>query len=384
MHDNQMKRRAFLRGAVALPFFGGLLLGQRGQAQQSGRIIRQKSPENLESPFAALDSYLTPTDRFFVRSHFAVPKIDPRAWRLKVEGAVERPLELTLEGLRQLPARTQPAVLECAGNGRLFLVPGVRGLQWEMGAVGNADWSGVPLAAILEKAGVRAGAVEVVLEGADQGEIRDDPKSAGVIPFARSLTLAKARQPEVLLAHQMNGADLSPSHGFPVRCIVPGWYGMASVKWLTRIIVVDRPFLGFFQSINYTYWERRDSGAVLAPVTEVQVKAQIARPTVHEVIRPGTAYRMHGAAWTGDSEVTKVEVSADAGKTWGEAKLLDKPIKYAWRRWEYEWRTPGKPGAITLMARATDARGRSQPAQRDPDRREYMISHTLPVDVEVR
>jgi DMSO/TMAO reductase YedYZ molybdopterin-dependent catalytic subunit len=377
-------RREFLRRVAALPFAATALSGTRALAQQSGLIIRQKEPENLEFPFSALDSYLTPTERFFIRSHFAVPKLDAKAWRLKVEGAVERPLELTYDELLKLPSRTQPALLECAGNGRVFLVPQVRGLQWELGAVGNAEWTGVPLAAVLEKAGVRSGAVEVVLEGADRGEVRDEPKPAGVIPFARSLPVDRARQPEVLLAHQMNGTALSPSHGYPVRAVVPGWYGMASVKWLTRIIVIDRPFLGFFQSFDYTYWQRREDGPVVVPVTELQVKAQVARPAMHEVVRAGTAYRMHGAAWTGDSEVTKVEVSTDGGKTWSEAKLLDKPVRYAWRRWEHKLRSPDQPGRYTVMVRATDQRGQAQPAQRDPDRRSYMISHLLPIEVEVR
>jgi DMSO/TMAO reductase YedYZ molybdopterin-dependent catalytic subunit len=375
-----MGRRAFLRGALALPFVGGAL----GAEQPAGLIVREKEPENLEFPFSTLDSFITPNDKFFIRSHFPAPTIDAKTWRLKVEGAVERPLELGYDDLLKLPTRSQTALLECAGNSRVFLVPKVKGLQWELGAAGNAEWTGVPLAALLEKAGLRSAAAEVVLEGADRGEIKEDPKSAGVIHFARSLPLAKARAPEVLLAHRMNGAELPAAHGFPVRAVVPGWYGVASVKWLTRVIVIDRPFLGYFQSIDYTIWERHEGQPVLKPVTELQVKAAVARPAMRELVKADTTYRVHGAAWTGESEVTKVEVSADGGKTWAEAKLLDKPLRHAWRRWEYAWRTPARPGAYRVTARATDARSQVQPLERDPDRRSYMISHALPIDVEVR
>ncbi len=186
----------------------------------------------------------------------------------------------------------------------------------------------------------------------------------------------------------MNGAELSASHGFPVRALVPGWYGMASVKWLTRIVVTERPFDGFFQSLQYSYFERRNGLPTLVPVTEMQVKAEIACPAMDEAVQANTSYRMHGAAWTGGSDVTKVEVSKNGGLTWAAARLVDNPsngrVVDAWRLWEYDWHTPPRPGRYTVMARATDARGRVQPMERDPDRRSYMISHVLPIEVEVR
>src|SRR5262249_37248653 len=157
-------------------------------------------------------------------------------WKLTVEGAVDRPLSLTLNDLQRMKEATLTATLECAGNSRVFLVPRVPGVPWELGAVSNAEWGGVPLAAILEKAGVQNKAVEVVLEGADTGEVKDPPTTPGVIPYARSLPLEKARKPEVLLAWKMNGAELTPAHGYPLRAVVAGWYGMASVKWLTRLV----------------------------------------------------------------------------------------------------------------------------------------------------
>lgn len=385
------ERREFLRGAaMTLPFLYGLRGGsasaqQTGNAAlQGGMIIRQKQPENLEFPFSTLDSFLTPNHSFYVRSHFAVPSLDVNTWRLRVEGAVTRPLELTLANLQNMAARTAPATLECAGNSRVFLVPAAKGVQWEAGAVSNAAWTGVPLAAVLERAGVNANAVEVILEGADTGEIADPPKPAGPIHYARSLTLAKALDPNTLLAYGMNGVALPLSHGYPLRAVVPGWYGMASVKWLTRIIVTTTPFTGFHQTIDYAYWDRQNGLPMLRPLTEMQTKSLIARPAMGEVVRANTLYRMNGAAWTGDSEVTKVEISGDGGNGWGEARFLDPPLRFAWRRWEYQWRTPQKPGRYSVMSRATDARGRVQAAKRDPDYGNYAISHTLPIDVEVQ
>jgi DMSO/TMAO reductase YedYZ molybdopterin-dependent catalytic subunit len=350
-------------------------------------ILRQHEPDNLEFPFPTLDSFLVPNERFYVRSHFGVPRLDAQTWRLRVEGEVERPQELTYDQVRQMPARTQTALLDCSGNSRVFVVPKVAGVAWELGAVGNADWTGVPLAAVLERAGVRPTALEVILEGADAGELKEFPspyQTPGRVHFARSLPLAKARRPEVLLAYRMNGTDLPGAHGYPLRAVVPGWYGMASIKWLTRIIVTDRPFQGYFQTMEYAIFERRHGLPILTPVTELQVKALIARPASHEAVQANQAYRVHGAAWTGDSDVERVDISTDGGTTWAAGRLLDRPVAHAWRLWEYAWRTPARAGRHMLMARATDRRGRTQPLTRDPDRRNAMISHVLPVEVEVR
>jgi DMSO/TMAO reductase YedYZ molybdopterin-dependent catalytic subunit len=260
----------------------------------------------------------------------------------------------------------------------------MKGVPWQLGAVGNADWTGVPLSAVLERAGLRDSAVEVVLEGADSGELTADIKPAGAVHFARSLSVAKARSPEVILAYKMNGADLPPAHGFPLRAVVPGWYGVASIKWLQRLVVTDRPFNGYFQSFDYSYFNSATGLSKFVPITELQVKAQISRPTTREIIKADSDFRIHGAAWTGESEISKVEVSTDAGKSWAEAKLQGERVKHAWRLWDYRCHAPGKPGMIRLMARATDAQGRVQPLERDPDRRNYMISHVLPVDVTIQ
>ena len=389
-----LDRRTFVKSAAvgALPLASSTRSEEPGSGsppEKGGRhpgvIIRQKDPDNLEFPFATLDSFLTPTEQFFVRSHFPVPELDAKSWRLKVEGAVRQPFEIDYDELREMPSHTLTALLECAGNGRVFLKPPQIGLRWELGGVSNAEWVGVRLSDVLERAGVREEAVEVILEGADKGEFKSPkPASPGVIPFARSLPLSKARRPEVLLAYRMNSKELTTAHGAPVRAIVAGWYGMASVKWLTRLLVTDRAFQGYFQTFDYSFWDRRHGQPTLMPVREMQVKSEIARPALQEVVPANTRYRVHGAAWAGESEVRRVEVSNDGGKSWTEATMLDKAAAYTWQRWEYHWQTPERAGRRMLMARATDAKGRTQPMKRDEDLRDAMISHVLPVEVEVR
>jgi DMSO/TMAO reductase YedYZ molybdopterin-dependent catalytic subunit len=380
-------RRDLLRYAsLGIPLSAllrGEAVGAQAPQESSPLIVRQQQPDNLESPFATLADFYTPNERFYVRSHFAVPQLDVSTWRLRVEGAVERPLELSYSDLLKLPAVTQAATLECAGNSRSFLTPPTKGVQWGLGAVSNAKWTGVPLGVLLKKAGIRRSAVDVILEGADSGEPKDPPKPSGPIHFARSIPLTKALQPEVLIAHQMNGTPLPPAHGFPARAVVPGWYAVASIKWLTRLIVTERPFQGHFQTVDYAIWDRSLGIPTRIPVTEMQVKAEIARPALAEKIPAGTPYRIYGAAWTGEAEVAKVEVSTDGGATWNTAKLLDKAARYTWRFWEYTWNVPTKPGPAILMARATDTRGKTQDRQRQPDRENYMISHVLPIPVEV-
>ncbi|MDQ3199010.1 MAG: sulfite oxidase [Verrucomicrobiota bacterium] len=346
-------------------------------------IIREKEPANLEMPFGTLDGFITPNDLFYIRSHFPVPQIDRSTWRLRVEGAVESPLELSYDDLCGLPSTTIPATLECAGNGRVFLVPKVKGTQWELGAVGNAQWTGVSLGDVLRRAGVKAGALEVILEGADCGTISEAPKPAGKIHYARSVPLSKALE-GVLLALEMNGEPLAPSHGFPLRAIVPGWFGMAAVKWLQRVVVTEEPYNGYYQTVDYAFWQRDHAGARLVPITQMQVKASIARPGINEVIPVGTEYKVQGAAWTADAKITKVEMSVDGGATWGEASLGDETAPNCWQLWEWTWKTPATPGCRILMARATDSRGRTQPTERDLDRGSYEINHCLPIEVEIR
>lgn len=351
--------------------------------QEAGLITRSAEPLNLEMPFSSLDRFITPNERFYVRCHFPVPMIDAPAWRLRIEGAVRQTLELTYDELRAMDRHTITATVECAGNGRSFLRPKVKGVPWEIGAVGNAQWSGVFLRDLLAKAEVQKDARELILEGADKGELKETPRPPGEIHYARSLPMAKA-QDDVLLALEMNGEPLSATHGFPLRALVPGWFGMASVKWLQRIIVSREPFHGYYQSIDYTYWTRRDGLPTLRPLQEMQVKAQIAQPRMHEVVLTGTTYRVHGAAWTSDGTIEKVEISVDGGESWVAATLIGEAIEYAWRFWEFDWQTPARAGNLSLIARASDSKGRTQPAERIADYGTYMVNHWLPIEVEVR
>ncbi len=348
--------------------------------EANGRIVRSAEPPNLEMPFSSLDGFVTPTQLFYVRTHFPVPSIDRGTWRLRIEGEVNHPFEMDYRALVSLSSQSTPVTLECAGNNRTFLEPKVKGVQWELGAVGNAEWTGVPLAVLLKRAEPKRGALEVILEGADHGEIEDNKAPSGQIRFARSIPLTKALD-DVLLVHRMNGQELLPEHGFPLRAIVPGWYAMASVKWLQRIILTDRPFNGYYQTLDYAYWRRRGEHKELTPLGPMVPKAQIAQPANGSTVTAGSTFRIHGAAWGG--KVKGVEVSVDAGNTWRPAKMLDQSGRTAWCRWEIEWTVPSRPGEQTLMARAVAEDGKAQPLQRDPDFGTYMIHHVLPIKIQV-
>jgi DMSO/TMAO reductase YedYZ molybdopterin-dependent catalytic subunit len=351
------------------------------QSSSSGLIIRQKEPVNLEMPFDRVDSYLTPNELFYIRSHFPAPQIDVTDYRLRIDGAVKCPLALSYKDLREMPSETRIATLECAGNGRVFLVPQVQGAQWELGAVGNAEWTGVPLRALLERAGLEEDACEVVFEGADDGVPAEEPKPPFPISYARSLPCAKALQPEVLIAYEMNRRDLSRDHGYPVRAIVPGHYGMASVKWLTRIQAVRQPFQGYWQTSDYGYWDTFEGKPVRRPLAEMQLKSAIARPSVYEAVLPNRMYTVFGAAWAGETVVTEIAVSTDGGQSWTKAEFLDPVCRYAWRRWKFDWPTPKQSGHYTLLARAKDANGNVQPEAHDWNYGTYVISHLLPIEV---
>src|SRR6266436_2308833 len=335
------------------------------QSTSVGLIIRQKEPTNLETPLDEVDSFLTPTELFYIRSHFPAPRLDRASYQLRIDGAVRNPFSLSYKELRDMPSETRVATLECAGNSRVFLVPQVAGAQWELSAVGNAEWTGVPLGALLDRAGLEGDACEIVLEGADRGTPKEEPVPPGTISYARSLPRNKAVQREVLIAYQMNGRELPRDHGFPVRAIVPGHYGMASVKWLTGIQAVREPFRGYWLTSDYAYWASMDGKPVRRPLGEMQLKSEIARPRVYETLAPNQIYTVSGAAWAGETDVAEIAVSTDGGQTWAEAEFLDPVRRHAWRRWKFDWLTPKKPGQYTLLARVGDAGGVLQPDEHD-------------------
>jgi DMSO/TMAO reductase YedYZ molybdopterin-dependent catalytic subunit len=337
------------------------------------------SPENSETPLESIHGWVTPNSLFFVRNHFQTPAIDLPSWRLRIEGCVNHPVEMTWEQLMALPQRSVFATVECAGNGRSFLQTPVPGVQWGAGAIGHAEWTGVPLCRVLEEAGVRPDAMEVLFEGCDRGSESDHPEP---MHFARSLPLAKALDRDTLLATRMNGELLSPSHGFPLRLFVPGWYGVASVKWLRRIEVLDRSFHGYYQSVKYTVQRQTPRGQETVVVGPMAVKAELIRPAAGAELGIGTN-RLFGVAWAGEEAVGRVEVSTDGGRTWDPADLIGQRTPYCWTMWEYLWEV-AESGDYELLTRAVSESGRVQPAQHEPLNGGYLIHHSRSIPVRVR
>ncbi|MEX0612624.1 MAG: sulfite oxidase [Pirellulales bacterium] len=340
--------------------------------------VLSTTPENRETPLAEVSSWVTPNRWFFVRSHYETPQLDVAQWRLKVDGCVQRDLELNWEQLAALPHRSVFATMECAGNGRSFLRPYVEGVQWTAGAVGHAEWRGVPLHFVLEKVGLRADANEIVFYGADGGVEHGHSEHQA---FARSLPLEKAMHPDTLLATHMNGETLEPSHGYPVRLMVPGWYGVASVKWLTRIEAVTTPFKGYFQTAKYTIKHRTGGGTRTDVVGPMPVKSEIIRPLEQSILGIG-GNRLFGMAWAGEYAVAAVEVSVDGGVSWQRAELQGPRAPYSWTAWEYSWET-AMPGDYTLLSRAISEDGQVQPMDHDADRGGYLINFSRPIEVRV-
>jgi sulfane dehydrogenase subunit SoxC len=311
-------------------------------------------------PLEALRYDLTPVGLHYLLTHFDIPLVDPEAWRLEVGGLVERELSLGLDDLRARPSSELPVTMECAGNGRSEMSPRPFSQPWLSEAVGTARWRGVPLGSVLEEAGVRDGAVEVVFTGLDHG-LEDGVEQ----DFARSLTLAEASRDEVLLAYELNGVPLPPQHGFPLRLIVPGWYGMTNVKWLARIELVAEPFTGPQQSRSYRL--RQEAGEEGVPLDRMRPRALMVPPGIpdfptRERALPLGPCRLEGRAWSGFAPVDAVEVSTDGGETWAPAELDEPAGDWAWRGWSFEW-SPDAAGSYVLLCRARDAAGNEQPAE---------------------
>lgn len=336
------------------------------------------APENSETPLDDVRSWFTPNRLFFVRNHFAMPTINAENWRLRVGGCVQQPLELTFDDITALPERTVFATMECAGNGRSFLSAKQPGVPWGAGAVGHAEWTGVPLHAVLQKAGLKPDTLEVIFEGHDVGVEADHPQPMN---FARSLPLDKALDPDTLLAYRMNGELLEPIHGFPVRLFVPGWYGVASVKWLKSIEATQQPFRGYFQTVKYTIQRVSGRGKESVVVGPMAVKSEIVRPREAEILGIGTN-RLFGVAWGGPDAVARVEISVDGGRSWTEAQLIGPRAPYSWTMWEYLWEV-ANPGDYTIVARAASTGGQVQPMGHDPQNGGYQIHFSRPRPVRV-
>ena len=280
------------------------------RAIDAGLVVHRAHPLNCETSIPALlGGVVMPNAHFYVRNHFQIPDLDPASWRLTVDGLVDRVLSLSMRDLTNMPSQSLVVTLECAGNGRALLEPPVDGEQWALGAVSTAEWTGVPLVEVLDRAGVQARAREAVFRGADTGTVPDKDHP---IRFERSLALADARDAEVMLAYAMNGEPLPIQHGYPLRVVVPGWYAVASVKWLTEIELIDDAFTGKYQTDSYYYESDRDGEVVREPVTLQRVRALVTEPKPGEQVERGDL-AIRGVAWSGAAPISKVEVSVGDG-----------------------------------------------------------------------
>jgi DMSO/TMAO reductase YedYZ molybdopterin-dependent catalytic subunit len=317
---------------------------------------------NHAMPLEALRWPITPIGLHYLLIHYDVPEVDPESWTLELAGRVSRPLSLTLDELRARPRVELVATMECAGNGRALLEPRPLSQPWLREAVGTACWAGADLAGLLEEAGPGDDVVELVFTGLDRGVEAEAEQD-----YARSLTVDEARDSGALLAYEMNGAPLPPQHGFPLRLVVPGWYGMTNVKWLRSIVAVAEPFDGYQQVGGYRI--RRDEGEDGRAVTRMQPRALMLPPGIPEFFTRGRVVRpeptvLEGRAWSGHAPIAGVEVSTDGGATWREAELVDDlGSRWAWRGWRADWEPT--PGDHVLCCRARDEAGNVQPLEQD-------------------
>ena len=320
----------------------------------------QLAARNHGMPLEALRWDITPVGLHYLLTHYDIPSVDPRTWRLEVDGLVGRPLSLSLDQIRVRPAVELAVTMECAGNGRARVEPHVVSQPWLLEAVGTARWRGALLAPLLEEAGVRGDALEVLFIGLDrgvEGGVEQD--------YARSLPLSDVLEGEALLAYEVNGVPLPPQHCFPLRLVVPGWYGMTSVKWLARVTLTDEPFDGYQMRHSYRLRQEEDEAGV--PLSRIQTRALMVPPGIPEFLTrsrivPAGRCELEGRAWSGEAPIAGVEVSTDGGETWGEAELEPDSLgRWAWRTWRFLW--DAAPGEYELCCRARDVAGNAQPLE---------------------
>ena len=327
-------------------------------------------PLVAETPPTALCTWLTPNDLFYVRGHFPFEKISDKDWSIEINGNVKKPYKLNLDNLIDLPKKTLPVTMECAGNNRKYLDPKVSGNQFDAGAVSNAVWAGASLKSVLNKAEIISTTIEILFEGADKGE----PESGKeIISYTRSLPLKDINNEDILLAYEMNGEPIPLEHGAPVRLIVPNWYGMASVKWVNKITAIKEPFEGYFQT--YKYVIKGSSEEKDRPVREMKIKSAFSLEKQRNAISSGSV-SISGFAWSGFGNIKEVELSHDDGKTWHKANIAKPVSSYSWQQWNFDWEPP-QTGSYTFFCKATDENGNTQPMEPNWNKMGYEINSVL-------
>ena len=315
---------------------------------------------NRGMPLEGLRYDVTPTGMHYLLMHFDIPEVDGEAWNLKVGGLVNQPVNLSIDEIRKLPSRTEVVTMECAGNGRALFSPRSVTQPWLSEAIGTAEWTGTPLKGVLDAAGIQKEAVEILFTGVDRGIQREE-----IQDYQRSLTIEEATRDEVMLVYEMNGRPLEPQHGYQLRLIVPGWYGMTSVKWLDRVEAIGEPFNGPQMHPNsYRYAQTAaDPGE---PVDLMRVRALMIPPGIPDFLTrirllDAGKVTLTGRAWAGRASITRVEVSTTGGAVWADAQLKPMTSRFAWQGWSYEWNA--MPGNHKLLVRATDSNGNRQPVE---------------------
>lgn len=361
MDERDITRRDLLVAGLTLPVSLQLFLASGARAATAGILpflddklnpntITENKDKIIPFDLTRLTSSITPTDQFYIRNHFAVPHVSNAGeWMIRVEGKVRHAQRISFGQLGEFPRVERMVTLECAGNSK----------RRNHGLVSNATWTGVPLRVLLEKVGLKPDATHIVFHGADSG-------GRNTNHFSRALSVEQAMRPEVMLATEMNGKPLPRDHGFPVRLIVPGWYGMAHVKWLERIEVIDTPYDGRYQTTFYVNKRAMTSGDDMVwqpePVTTIPVKSIVAR-VQRDYHATGNVYQVSGAAWGGNAPIKSVEVNIDEDTRWRSATLQSHNHPFAWTRWLYQW-TNTNSGIHTLVSRGIDRTGHRQPAER--------------------
>jgi sulfite oxidase len=353
-------------------------------AQRFGKdklIIRSMRPPDFETPVGLLDSFITPNDLFYVRSHLPIPQVDASTFALKIGGEANSAISLSLDELKKMPSVTVTTTLECAGNGRGFFEPAVAGIQWEKGAVGTARFTGVRMSEVLKKAGVKTSAMNVEMHAAD--------RPPGSMPaFVRQVPMSKAMHADTILAWDMNGQPIPQVHGAPLRAIVPGWEGAYSVKWVNQLNLLAKDSDSFWVATGYRYPNRRVApGAAvdakdMEPLKGLAVKSLITTPANGASMAAGRI-AVAGFAWAGENEITRVDISIDNGATWQAARLTGERAAFAWRRFEADV-TATKPQSYLILSRATDAKGNMQPAVSHWNPSGYLWNQYDSVRVEVK